>query len=162
MPSGGRTRRALLGPETRAALAALDTPDWQADPSIVESLRAPLLAAAAAYFLEVRDGRGRVADAIARFHLGNGARLERLNMLGDTSPKGLEQSYGLMVNYLYDPRMIERNHEAYAERDEVIASAAVRRALPAGRPAPRKDKPTASRRRAAARLVAAARTHETQ
>ena len=45
-------------------------------------------------------------------------------MLGDTSAKGLEQSYGLMVNYLYDPRLIERNHEAYAERDEVIASAA--------------------------------------
>ena len=152
----------VLDPETRAALAALDTPDWQGDPSIVESLRAPLLAAAAAYFLEVRDARGRVPDAIARFHLGNGARLERLNMLGDTSQKGLEQSHGLMVNYLYDPRMIERNHEAYAERDEVIASAAVRRALPAGRPAPRKEKPTASRRRAASRLVAAARTHEPQ
>jgi malonyl-CoA decarboxylase len=152
----------MIGPETRAALAALDTPGWQNDASLVESLRAPLLSAAAAYFLALRDDRGRVADAIARFHLGNGARLERLNMLGDTSEKGLEQSYGLMVNYLYDPRLIERNHEAYAERDEVIASSAVRRLAPAGRPAPRRERPTASRRRAAAQLVAAAHRNEPQ
>ncbi len=150
----------LLGPETRVALAALDTPGWHKDAALVESLRAPLLAAASAYFLEAHDNKGRVADAIARFHLGNGARLERLNMLGDTSDKGLEQSHGLMVNYLYDPRLIERNHEAYAERDEVIASAAVRRTLPAGRTKPQREKATPSRRRAAARLVAAARTHE--
>ena len=152
----------LLGPETRAALAALDTPDWHTDAAVVEEIGAPLLAAASAYFLAARDKNGRVADPIARFHLGNGARLERLNMLGDTSEKGLEQSYGLMVNYLYDPRLIERNHEAYAERDEVIASALVRRSLPAGRPAQRRERPTAAQRRAAARLVAAARTHETQ
>jgi malonyl-CoA decarboxylase len=152
----------VLGPETRAALAALDTPDWQNDASIVDGLRAPLLSAAAAYFLSARDDRGRVTDAIARFHLGNGARLERLNMLGDTSPKGLEQSYGLMVNYLYDPRLIERNHEAYAERDEVIASSAVRRLAPSVRPASRREKPTASRRRAAAQLVAAAHRNEPQ
>ncbi len=149
----------LLGPETRAALAVLHTPGWQNDAAIVEEIGAPFLAAASAYFLDARDSSGRVADAIARFHLGNGARLERLNMLGDTSPKGLEQSYGLMVNYLYDPRTIERNHEAYAERDEVIASALVRRALPAGRAGSRRDRST-SRRRAAAQLVAAARTHE--
>ncbi len=152
----------MLGPETRAALVALDSPDWHSDAAVVEEIGAPLLAAASAYFLAARDGNGRLADPIARFHLGNGARLERLNMLGDTSPKGLEQSYGLMVNYLYDPRTIERNHEAYAERDEVIASSLVRRALPAGRIGSRKEKPTASQRRAAAQLVAAARTHETQ
>ncbi len=151
---------AALGPETRAALAALDTPGWHADPRLVEQIGPPFLAAASAYFLEARDGRGQLIDSVARFHLGNGARLERLNMLGDTSPKGLEQSYGLMVNYLYDPRTIERNHEAYAERDEVIASPLVRRVLPAGRQGPRRERPTASERRAAARLVAAARTHE--
>lgn len=156
------TEEGLLGPETRAALAALDTPGWHNDARLVEEIGAPFLAAASAYFLAARDKSGRVADAIARFHLGNGARLERLNMLGDSSDKGLEQSYGLMVNYLYDPRLIERNHEAYAERDEVIASALVRRALPAGRAAPRKEKPTASRRRAAAQLVAAARTGQPQ
>ena len=151
----------VLDPAVRAALAVLDTPDWHNDAVLVEQVRAPLLAAASAYFLETRDGRGRVADPIARFHLGNGARLERLNMLGDTSAKGLEQSYGLMVNYLYDPRTIERNHEAYAERDEVIASQWVRRAVPGSRRRPRQEG-VASRRRAAAQLVAAARTHEPQ
>ena len=52
---------------------------------------------------------------MARFHLGNGARLERLNFLADTSARGLQQSHGLMVNYLYDLDDIEKNHEAYAQ-----------------------------------------------
>jgi malonyl-CoA decarboxylase len=149
-----------LGPELRAALAGLDTPDWHSDPARVEDVHIPLLAAASAYFLTARDRRGRVADPTARFHLGNGARLEQLNMLGDTSPRALQQSHGLMVNYLYDPRTIERNHEAYAERDEVIVSPAVRRLLPAGVAKPRRQRPEASRRRAAAQLVAAARASQ--
>ena len=66
---------------------------------------------------------------MARFHLGNGARLERLNWLGDITEKGLAQSYGLMVNYLYDLEDIEKNHEAYAEGRRVAASSAVRRHL---------------------------------
>ena len=64
---------------------------------------------------------------MARFHLGNGARLERLNFLGDVSPKGLQQSHGLMVNYLYALDEIETNHEAFAEKGVVAASGAVRR-----------------------------------
>ena len=64
---------------------------------------------------------------MARFHLGNGARLERINFLGDTSKKGLSQAHGLMVNYLYDLDDIEKNHEAYAEGRRVVASSAVRR-----------------------------------
>ena len=66
---------------------------------------------------------------MARFHLGNGARLERLNFLGDTSPKGLQQAHGLMVNYCYDLDDIEKNHETFAEKGEVVASAAVRKLL---------------------------------
>jgi len=66
---------------------------------------------------------------VARFHLGNGARLERLNWLGDGSDNGITQSYGLMVNYLYDLDDIEKNHEAYAEGRRVVASSAVRRLL---------------------------------
>ena len=66
---------------------------------------------------------------MARFHLGNGARLERLNWLADGSDNGIAQSYGLMVNYLYDLDDIEKNHEAYAEGRRVVASSAVRRLL---------------------------------
>ena len=66
---------------------------------------------------------------MARFHLGNGARLERLNWLADGSDNGITQSYGLMVNYLYDLDDIEKNHEAYADGPTVVASNAVQRLL---------------------------------
>ena len=121
-----------LDPAVLAALEPLDAPGWHEDEAVVEAVREPFLAAAACYFLEARDHLGRVPDPIARFHLGNGARLERLDMLGDLSPKALEQAHGLMVNYLYDPQKIEANHEAFAERGEVIASPPVRKALRRG------------------------------
>ena len=70
--------------------------------------------------------------------LGNGARLERINWLGDLSDRGLTQSAGMMVNYLYDPGDIEKNHEGYAEQGIVAASPAVSRLAPAkpARPEP--------------------------
>ena len=78
-------------------------------------MQEPLLRAAAWYFLRARNRRGLPVDAVARFHLGNGARLERLNWLGRrAATSGIAQSYGLMVNYLYDLDDIEKNHEAYA------------------------------------------------
>jgi len=54
-------------------------------------------------------------DAVARFHLDNGARLERLNALGDLSAKGAKQSFGLMVNYLYDLEKVEAHHEQFTQ-----------------------------------------------
>jgi malonyl-CoA decarboxylase len=66
---------------------------------------------------------------VARFHLDNGARIERLNWLADTSEKGIEQSAGIMVNYLYDPGEIERNHEAYRLHGKVALSGEIRRLL---------------------------------
>lgn len=84
---------------------------------------------AAEYFLNAKDKRGKPLDPVARFHLGNGARLERLNPFGDLSPNGMKQSYGLMVNYLYDLSCIEANHEAFAEAGEVMASEKVRAQL---------------------------------
>ena len=115
--------------EERAALAALDQPDWWSVPETCERVREPLLRAAAWYYLRARNGRGLPVDAVARFHLGNGARLERLDWLGDTSERALAQSHGLMVNYLYDVDYIERNHEAYAQQRAVVASSAVTRLI---------------------------------
>jgi len=86
-----------------------------------------MLAAAAYYFLEAKDKRGRAADPVARFHLGNGARLEQLNFLADLSEKGLAQSHGLMVNYQYDLDDIEKNHEAFAEHRTVAAANGIRK-----------------------------------
>jgi malonyl-CoA decarboxylase len=74
-----------------------------------------------------RNSRGLPLDAVARFHLGNGARLERLDWPADTSERALAQSYGLMVNYLYDLDYIEQNHEAYAQQRAIVAASAVTR-----------------------------------
>ena len=123
-----------LDADDRQAMTALDRPDWWRDPDALERVREPLLRAAAWYYLRARNRRGLPADAVARFHLGNGARLERLDWLGDTSERALAQSYGLMVNYLYDLDYIEQNHEAYAQQHVVVASTAVRRLAPARRP----------------------------
>lgn len=110
-------------------LTRLDEPNWHADEAAREQLRAPLTAAAATYLLTAKGRGGRPLDSVARFHLGNGARLERINYLGDVSPKGLAQAHGIMVNYQYDLPAIEANHEAYAEKGEVVASPSVRRLL---------------------------------
>jgi malonyl-CoA decarboxylase len=115
--------------EQRDTLRDLADPDRAADPARAAALDRALLPAAAYYFLRAKTPGGRPLDPVARFHLGNGARLERLNPGGDLSPKGLRQSRGLMVNYLYDLDAIERNHEAYAESGAVAASGAVTRAL---------------------------------
>ncbi|KQP32274.1 MCD, Malonyl-CoA decarboxylase MCD [Methylobacterium sp. Leaf469] len=111
------------------ALRIIDEPDWQADKTKCEAVRKAMIPAAAAYFLRAKNERGKPLDPVARFHLGNGARLERLNFLGDVSAKGLAQSRGLMVNYLYDLAAIEKNHETYANLGTVAASSAVSREL---------------------------------
>jgi malonyl-CoA decarboxylase len=67
---------------------------------------------------------GKPVDAVARFHLGNGARVERLNWAGDPSPKGLKQSYGLMVNYLYDLKRLDR-HRAMLARGKIPVASAI-------------------------------------
>ncbi|MGE0750457.1 MAG: malonyl-CoA decarboxylase [Variibacter sp.] len=118
---------AVLTPEDQAILANLDTPDWWQDPRLRDPVREPLLRAAGYYFMHARNARGTPVDSVARFHLGNGARLERINWLGDTSERGLKQAHGLMVNYLYDLDDIEKNHEAYAENRTIVASNAVKR-----------------------------------
>ena len=115
--------------EDRAAVAELADPAWAASPEKVESLRKSVEALAADYFLQARGANGRPVDPVARFHLGNGARLERINFLGDRSLKALRDAGGLMVNYLYQLDEIEKNHEAYANQRVVAASSAVRRLL---------------------------------
>ncbi len=118
-----------LDEEDREALAALDNADWWREKEIADGVREPLLRAAAWYYMRARNRRGLPVDAVARVHLGNGAPLERLDWLGDTSERALAQSYGLMVNYLYDVDYIERNHEAYAQQHAIVAASPVTRLL---------------------------------
>jgi malonyl-CoA decarboxylase len=115
--------------EDRTLLENLEKPDWFKNAELEAQLRPVLEPLAAYYFLKARTAKGRLIDSVARFHLGNGARLERINWLGDISPKGLRESAGIMVNYLYRIEDIEKNHEAYANQGEVIASSAVKKLL---------------------------------
>jgi malonyl-CoA decarboxylase len=107
-----------LTPE--ALLAALDKPLALEAKS---PLRAFLLSCAAQY-LGREQQQGKPADPVARFHLGNGARIERLNWAGDPSGKGLKQSYGLMVNYLYDLRRLDK-HRAQLAQGKIPVSGAI-------------------------------------
>jgi malonyl-CoA decarboxylase len=116
-----------LAEADRAALAGLDRPEWWSEEAVLEEMREPMLRAAATYFMTARNSVGSPLDAVARFHLGNGARLERLNWPADLSERGRRHSCGLMVNYLYGLGDIEKNHEAYAANRTVVATSAIRK-----------------------------------
>lgn len=114
---------AWLAKEARpAGLEALADKDWHAHPEISAQVERPLLRQAATYLLHARSASGRPLDPVARFHLGNGAQLDRMNFLGDLSSKGMAQSHGLMVNYRYVLDEIEENHESFAEQGRICAS----------------------------------------
>jgi malonyl-CoA decarboxylase len=115
----------LVTPSERGRLDVLADPHWATSDKVAEAMKPTLLRLAAHYFLVAKAGDGRPLDPVARFHLGNGARLERINWMGDGSPKGLIEAHGLMVNYRYEIRDIEKNHEAYANEGVVAASRAV-------------------------------------
>ena len=100
---------------------------WVGNARLARALQPGLTRLAARYFLNAKSGE-RPYDPVSRFHIGNGARIERINYLADTSPNGLKQSFGLMVNYLYDPDTIETNVEAFSRDGAVVTSGAVRRA----------------------------------
>jgi malonyl-CoA decarboxylase len=121
--------RGLTAPGTDELLTRLDDPGWIVDAAEREALAASLMPLAARYLLQEKRQNGQPIDPVARFHLGNGARVERLNWLGDISPRGLGQSAGIMVNYLYEPKDIERQHEDYAERGTIAVSLGVKKLL---------------------------------
>jgi malonyl-CoA decarboxylase len=104
-------------------LDMLSADNWWQDQPLARALRAPLIRLCATY-LTTPGERGGPADPVARFHLGNGARLERVNWRGNMVPRGIEESFGIMVNYLYDPDQIEANHEAFV-RGAIVRSPAV-------------------------------------
>jgi len=107
--------------ELAALLAKLDVPDWFKDKARAAEILKQLTRLCAYYLLHVKQD-DEPLDAVARFHLGNGARLERLNWLGDISAAGMRRSAGLMANYVYRLDDVERNHEAYATERRIIAA----------------------------------------
>ena len=125
---------AMAGEQTlgEAVAALLDRPNWHQDEQAQDALREGLLHAARAYLLSPQhnDGRnaqrtivgGRAACPVAHFHAANGALLQRINWLGDASPRGLRQSAGMMVNYLYDPQKFEAHQNSYQVHGRIDAS----------------------------------------
>lgn len=130
----------LLDAAEREAVARLEALPDDLSATAYPAATEDAAALCARYLVEARGSRGGAADPVARFHLGNGARLERVNPAADLSARGRRASWGVMVNYLYDLTAIEKNHEAYANGGEVICTAAVRRLArkrPASPKAPR-------------------------
>jgi malonyl-CoA decarboxylase len=118
-----------------ALLAALKKPEAlrEAAPEV----RGELISLCARYLLNAKRGN-EPADPVARFHLRNGARLERINWLADTSPGGLQSSAGIMVNYVYRLADVERNHEQYTKEFRIAASSEILKL--ARRPAPQRER----------------------
>jgi malonyl-CoA decarboxylase len=113
-------QRLVNGSDPDAALLPqLENDGWWDDPVQSEKLRAPLLRLCARYL--TRQPSIRI-DPVARFHLGNGARLERINWLSNTALRGIQESFGIMVNYLYDHDSIEHNHEAFVRDGTIVRS----------------------------------------
>ena len=125
--------------QPRAAPCAAETPGetlsrllkrraWLRDEKVARALEPVLVRLGAGYLLNAtaRSGK-RARDPVAHFHLSNGARVERINGRGDVSEKGLRESAGLMVNYLYDPARIEDYHEEYVGEGKRPAATAIRR-----------------------------------
>ncbi len=110
-----------------ALLALLEEDRWLEQPGMADVLKTPLTRLAARYLVHARGRGEQPFDPVARFHLGNGARIERLNWMGDCSSKGMRQAFGLMVNYLYDPDAIEANVEAFVSEGTVAASNPIKR-----------------------------------
>lgn len=125
-------KEAQLKPEGSAS-EVIDTVrelNWVRDEQMSVVLRKTLMSLAAQYFLVAKGKAGKPVDPVARFHLGNGASLKQINWLADTSDKGLHQSAGLMVNYLYELKFIEENHEAYVCNGEVKTTDFIKSLVP--------------------------------
>ncbi|MDX1711371.1 MAG: malonyl-CoA decarboxylase [Rhodovibrionaceae bacterium] len=121
----------LVGRDTAPAVAlrsVVARTDWIRSAETVETLKQPLLRLCALYLVSRRSD-GRPLDPVARFHLRNGARLERINWLGDTSEAGLRRAAGMMVNYRYVVGQLEENHEAYVRDGRIAFSSNVRSLL---------------------------------
>lgn len=124
MPARARAALAReLGEGEATAPALLAALDRVVELGEKSALARWLLAAAARFLAHERDHEGRPLDAVARFHLGNGARVERLNWLADPSPKGLRQSWGLMVNYLYDLKRLDKHRALFAHGQTPVSGA---------------------------------------
>jgi malonyl-CoA decarboxylase len=114
----GEERRALLS----RLIEAKSTQELESDGQALSALTAE-------YLVRAKRPDGTPLDPVARFHFGNGASLERIHPFADMSAKGIAQSCGVMVNYRYDLKTVETNHELFAHKGEVTMTRAIRAML---------------------------------
>lgn len=104
----------------------LNSVRWAKDETLCDILKPALMRFCSLYLLKAKRGNGRQAlDPVAHFHISNGASIQRLNWMADTSGKGLRESAGMMVNYLYRLDRIEKHHEDYSGNGKITASTAL-------------------------------------
>ena len=129
-------------------LGDIESPDWPPD-----DLGPRLLRLCARYLLHEKRGR-QPLDPVARFHLRNGARLERLNWMADPSRSGLAQSGGMMVNYVYDEAEVVANHEAFVNEGRIAHAPSVAALAdgPAAEPLPKERNARRLSQKRAARI----------
>lgn len=108
---------------------AVENALWHNDKTISDTVRAPLQRLLAKYIVEEKRSNGNAANPVAHFHLSNGAIFERINWMGDVSEHGLNQSYGMMINYLYNLDTIDKNHEQYIDNGEISRSKQIQQYL---------------------------------
>jgi len=102
------------------------------DDPVLDGLKPILLELVARYLLEVLPS-GRAVDPVAHFHLSNGAQVDRVNWMANPSPVGWERGLGMMVNYRYELKEIERNHDRYVNEQQITASDSVKKLMDGGR-----------------------------
>ncbi len=128
LPAESKALKPLAGEAKPLELFAnaLQGSAWHRDEVLSEAMKPVLLRHCTIYLQQVkRPGRRTAIDPVAHFHLNNGARMEQLNWMGDTSPKGIHESAGIMINYLYRLDRIESYHEDYQSNGKINASKAV-------------------------------------
>ncbi|MEH6549623.1 MAG: malonyl-CoA decarboxylase [Pseudomonadales bacterium] len=111
----------LLTDLQKTSLEPLRTTNWHSNEMISEAMKPLLIALCAHYLAEVKRVDDPL-DPVQRFHLGNGARVERLNWMADSSANGIQQSAGMLVNYGYHLSKVEANHEAFVNTHKVVVS----------------------------------------
>lgn len=112
----------LITQDEESLLASIgDSSYWHNDEEVATKIKPFMMRLCAHYLVNEKRGDGPL-DPVARFHLGNGAKIKQLNWLGDISDKGLKQSYGLLVNYSYHLDSVEANHEAFVNDNRIIHS----------------------------------------
>lgn len=105
-----------------ALLEILEKKDWHTNTEIVDVVKTPLMRFCAYFLTKIKRKETRAFDPVTNFHLSNGAKIEQINWLGDTSKKGIKQSAGLMINYKYELENIAVFHEEYKTTGKIHVS----------------------------------------